>query len=161
MLDGIDKLPPCWQESVDLGRYYIERFHCKFPLKINLCNFIDLRSRVWGQTSCFETVLDCNSWVINKFRSGPALWRKYSGGCKFIRGEGKPSYYNGFRVESKDNLEMVTTMLHTSIRDSFTSSCTEKIIQDKSMWWINELNNLRKDTRRKLRVALCQSGPEH
>ncbi len=49
--------------------------------------------------------------------------------------KGKLNYYNGFTVESKDDLEMVAAMLHTFIKDSFISSCPEKIIQDKSMWW--------------------------
>ncbi len=52
-------------------------------------------------------------------------------------------------------------MLDTSIRDYFTSSCPEKIIEDKNMWWTNELNKLRKNTRRKLRVTLRYSGLEH
>ncbi len=82
--------------------------------------------------------------------------------CKF-RSElrDKLNYYNGFRVESKDDLEMVVAMLDTSIRDSFTSSCPEKIIQDKSMWWTNELSKLRKNSRGKLSVALRQSVLEH
>ncbi len=47
--------------------------------------------------------------------------------------EGKLNYYTKFKVEGKDDPEMVAAMLDTSIRDSFTSSCPEKIIQDKSM----------------------------
>ncbi len=69
-------------------------------------------------------------------------------------------YYNGFRMESKHNLEVVV-MLDTFIRDPFASSCPEKIFQDKSMWRTNELNKLRKNTRRKLRLALRWSGPKH
>ncbi len=65
-------------------------------------------------------------------------------------------YYNVFRVEGKDDVEVAAAMLDTSIRDSFTSSCPEKIIQDKSMWWTKELNELRKSARRKLRVAVCR-----
>ncbi len=73
----------------------------------------------------------------------------------------KLNHYNGFRVERKDDLEVVAATLHTSIRDSFASRHPEKIIQDKSMWWTKKLNKLRKNTRRKLRVALCQNVPEH
>ncbi len=73
----------------------------------------------------------------------------------------KLNYCNGFRVESKDGLEVMVVMLDTSIRDSFTSSYPNKTIQDKSMWWSNELNKLRKNTRRKLRLAKRQSGLEH
>ncbi len=64
-------------------------------------------------------------------------------------------------MESKDDLEVVAAMLDTSIRDSSASSCPEKIIKDKSMWWTKQLNKLRKNARRKLRVALCQNVPEH
>ncbi len=73
----------------------------------------------------------------------------------------KLNYYNGFRVESKDDLEVVAAMLETSIRDTFASSCAKKIIQDKSMWWTKEPNKLRKNTRRKLRVVLRQNVPEY
>ncbi len=66
-----------------------------------------------------------------------------------------------FRVESKDDLELVAAMLDTYITDSFTSSCQTKTIQDKSTWSTNELNRLRKNTRRKQRVALGWSGPVH
>ncbi len=52
------------------------------------------------------------------------------------------NYYNGFRVESKDDLEKVIAMLDISARDSFTSNCPEKIILDKSMKWTNVLNKL-------------------
>ncbi len=65
----------------------------------------------------------------------------------------KLNYYNMFRVESRDDLELVAAMLDTSIRDSSASSCPGKIIQDKSIWWTKELNKLRKNTRRKLRKA--------
>ncbi len=58
----------------------------------------------------------------------------------------RANYYNGFRVESKDDLEVVAAMLDTSIRDSFASSCPEKIIQDKNTWRTKELNKLRKNT---------------
>ncbi len=97
----------------------------------------------------------------------------------------KLNYYNGFKVESKDDLEMVAAMLDnsvrdsfasveskddlemvaaildTSVRDSFASSCPQKINQDKSMWWTKKLNKLRKNTRRKLWVALYQNVLEH
>ncbi len=71
------------------------------------------------------------------------------------------NYYNGIRVESEDNLEMVTAMVDTSIRDSFTISCPEKIIQDKSIRWTNEL---RKNSMRKLRVPhvrMCRRIGNH
>ncbi len=54
----------------------------------------------------------------------------------------KLNYYTGFRVESRDDLEVVAAMPDISIRDSFASSCTGKIIQDKSMWWTKELDKL-------------------
>ncbi len=43
-------------------------------------------------------------------------------------------YYNGFWMESKDNMEVMAAMLDTSMKDFFTSSCPEKTIQDKSIW---------------------------
>ncbi len=74
----------------------------------------------------------------------------------------KLNYYNVFRVESKDDLEVMAAMLDTTIRDSFASSCTEKIIQDKSMWWTKELNKHRKNTRWKQRdgtLGIISRGP--
>ncbi len=64
-------------------------------------------------------------------------------------------------MTGKDYLEVMAVMLDVSIRDAFTSSCSEKIIQDKSLEWTKELNELRKNTRRKLRVALRQNVLEH
>ncbi len=51
----------------------------------------------------------------------------------------------GSEWRTRKTLEMVAAMLDTSIRDYFTLNCPEKIIQDKSIWWTNELSKLRKN----------------
>ncbi len=52
-----------------------------------------------------------------------------------FRGElgDKLRYYNGVRVEDKDDLEVMAVMLDTSIGDSFISNCPEKMIQNERM----------------------------
>ncbi len=60
--------------------------------------------------------------------------------------------YNGFRIESKDDLEMVAAMQTPSSRDSSSpQTIQKKKILDRNRW-TNELNKLRKNTRRILKV---------
>ncbi len=71
------------------------------------------------------------------------------------------NYCYRFGAESKADLQVMAAMLYTPIRNSFISSCPDKTVQDKCVWWTNELSKLGKNTRRKLMVALCWNEMEN
>ncbi len=69
--------------------------------------------------------------------------------------------YLGFIIQNRDNLEREVEMLDSSIRKFFISSWPEKKIQNINIWWTNELNKLRNNTRRKLMKVTFQNIPAH
>ncbi len=67
--------------------------------------------------------------------------------------------FSEFRIRSNDNLEMVAAMLGTSIRDSFLLELSReenKEIQRRNIRWNCELNKLKMNTGRKLKVTLVK-----
>ncbi len=67
--------------------------------------------------------------------------------------------YHWIMIEGKEDLKVVATILDTSLRDSSNSSCPVKIIQEKGAWWTDNVNKLRKHTRRELRAPLRSNVP--
>ncbi len=69
--------------------------------------------------------------------------------------------YHGVRIENRIYLETLETMVNTSLNEYFESSCFDKRFQNKNVKWTNEMNKLRKNTRRNLRNALSKNVSAH